>query len=49
MDRVLSKSEETQFFFDEYRCPVYVKDLVAIIQALTARWFSGSAYLNLST
>lgn len=40
MDGVLRKTEETQFFFDEYRCPIYVKDLVAIIQALITRWFS---------
>lgn len=41
IDSVLAKGEAIEFFRDEYRCPVYVKDLVTIIQALTARWISG--------
>ncbi|KAL3536856.1 hypothetical protein ACH5RR_000222 [Cinchona calisaya] len=40
MDSVLAKGETIEFFYDEYRCPVYVKDLVAVIQALTSRWIS---------
>lgn len=48
MDGVLKKAEETQFFFDEYRCPIYVKDLVAILQALIAKWFSGLIYFKIS-
>lgn len=41
IDSVLAKGETIEFFHDEYRCPVYVKDLVSIIQALIARWISG--------
>nr|XP_043628675.1 spore coat polysaccharide biosynthesis protein SpsK [Erigeron canadensis] len=40
MDCVLAKGEETTFFHDEFRCPVYVKDVVNIIQILTDRWIS---------
>ncbi|XP_027156832.1 uncharacterized protein LOC113757972 isoform X1 [Coffea eugenioides] len=40
IDSVLAKGETIQFFYDEYRCPVYVKDLVHIIQALSIRWIS---------
>ena len=41
IDGVLSKGEKKDFFHDEFRCPVYVKDVVAIILALTSRWISG--------
>ena len=41
IDSVLAKGETIQFFYDEYRCPVYFKDLVHIIQALSIRWISG--------
>ena len=41
IDGVLSKGEKKDFFHDEFRCPVYVKDVVAIILALTTRWISG--------
>lgn len=41
MDSVLAKGEETTFFHDEFRCPVYVKDVVNIIQILADRWISG--------
>jgi dTDP-4-dehydrorhamnose reductase len=44
MDGVLSKGEKAEFFHDEFRCPVYVKDVVSIIQALTSRWVSGIIY-----
>ncbi|KAJ4831831.1 hypothetical protein Tsubulata_010207 [Turnera subulata] len=40
MDGVLSKGEQVEFFYDEFRCPVYVKDLVAVILSLTNRWVS---------
>ncbi|KAK7854079.1 hypothetical protein CFP56_033806, partial [Quercus suber] len=40
IDGVLSKGEKMDFFHDEFRCPVYVKDVVAIILALTSRWIS---------
>jgi len=41
IDGALAKGEEVQFFHDEFRCPIYVKDLVAIILALTSQWISG--------
>ena len=41
IDGVLSKGEKMNFFHDEFGCPVYVKDVVAIIRALTSRWISG--------
>ncbi|KAK6920168.1 RmlD-like substrate binding domain [Dillenia turbinata] len=40
IDGVLSKGDEVEFFHDEFRCPVYVKDVVAVIIALTNRWIS---------
>lgn len=42
IDGVLSKGEKMEFFHDEFRCPVYVKDVVTIIQVLTSRWMSGT-------
>lgn len=47
IDNVLSKGDKVEFFHDEYRCPVYVKDLVAIILNLTDRWVSGSAIASI--
>ncbi|KAF8027015.1 hypothetical protein BT93_E0056 [Corymbia citriodora subsp. variegata] len=41
IDGVLSRGDKAEFFHDEFRCPVYVKDVVTIIQALTSRWISG--------
>lgn len=41
MDSVLAKGEAMDFFHDEFRCPVYVKDLVTIIWTLTNKWISG--------
>ncbi|MFS7925005.1 putative rmlD-like substrate binding domain, NAD(P)-binding domain superfamily [Helianthus anomalus] len=40
MDGVLAKGHEAEFFHDEFRCPVYVKDVVNIIRILTDRWIS---------
>lgn len=45
MDSVLGKGQETDFFHDEFRCPVYVKDVVNIIQILTNKWISGYKFL----
>jgi len=45
IDGTLAKGEEVQFFHDEFRCPIYVKDLVAIILALTSQWISGIGLL----
>lgn len=41
MDSVLAKGEAMDFFHDEFRCPVYVNDLVAAIQVLTNQWITG--------
>ncbi|KAM5555178.1 hypothetical protein ABKV19_023193 [Rosa sericea] len=38
VDGVLSKGNTTEFFHDEFRCPVYVKDVVAIILVLSKTW-----------
>ncbi|KAL1546433.1 methionine adenosyltransferase 2 subunit beta-like [Salvia divinorum] len=40
MDSVLAKGEPMDFFHDEFRCPVFVKDLVAAIQTLTNQWIT---------
>lgn len=42
MNGVLSKGDKVDFFHDEFRCPVYVKDVVAIITSLTNKWISGT-------
>jgi len=49
IDGALAKGEEVQFFHDEFRCPIYVKDLVAIILALTSQWISGIGFYYLSS
>lgn len=41
IDGALAKGEKVEFFHDEFRCPIYVKDLVNIILALTNQWISG--------
>ncbi|KAI5564509.1 hypothetical protein POPTR_014G079700v4 [Populus trichocarpa] len=38
IDGVLSKKEQVEFFHDEFRCPVYVKDVVTIILSLINKW-----------
>ncbi|PSS24356.1 Methionine adenosyltransferase 2 subunit beta like [Actinidia chinensis var. chinensis] len=40
MDSVLSKGDKMEFFHDEFRCPVYVKDVVTVILTLTDKWIS---------
>ncbi|XP_028769173.1 methionine adenosyltransferase 2 subunit beta-like isoform X1 [Neltuma alba] len=47
MDGVLSKGEKVNFFHDEFRCPIYVKDLVAIVLALTNQWISEGKQMQL--
>lgn len=41
MDSVLSQGKEVDFFYDEHRCPIYVKDMVHAISSLTNMWISG--------
>lgn len=41
IDGVLAKGEKVNFFHDEFRCPIYVKDLVTVVLALTSQWISG--------
>ncbi|CAN6711119.1 unnamed protein product [Malus baccata var. baccata] len=41
-DGVLPKGNTSEFFHDEFGCPVYVKDVVAVILALSKRWISDS-------
>uniref|UniRef100_A0A6N2MGV5 RmlD-like substrate binding domain-containing protein n=1 Tax=Salix viminalis TaxID=40686 RepID=A0A6N2MGV5_SALVM len=38
IDGVLSKKEQVEFFHDEFRCPVYVNDVVTIILSLINKW-----------
>ncbi|KFK30633.1 hypothetical protein AALP_AA6G007300 [Arabis alpina] len=38
MDSVLKKGDDVEFFHDEYRCPIYVNDLVSIVLNLIDRW-----------
>ncbi|XP_062221439.1 uncharacterized protein LOC133920869 [Phragmites australis] len=40
MDGVLSQGQQVEFFNDEFRCPVYVKDMVDVILSLTKTWLS---------
>ncbi|KAG8363336.1 hypothetical protein BUALT_Bualt19G0011800 [Buddleja alternifolia] len=47
MDSVLAKGEAINFFYDEFRCPVFVKDLVAVIQILTNQWISEGKQMQL--
>ncbi|CAN6704321.1 unnamed protein product [Malus baccata var. baccata] len=46
IDGVLSKGKTSEFFHDEFRCPVYVKDVVAVILALSKRWIYGMKFLT---
>lgn len=41
IDGVLCRGDKVDFFHDEFRCPVYVKDVVTIILALINKWISG--------
>lgn len=41
MDKVLAAGTATDFFADEFRCPVFVLDIVLVVEALVARWQGG--------
>lgn len=45
MDGVLAKGDSVEFFQDEFRCPIYVKDLVNFILTLSSKWISGEISL----
>ncbi|KAL8554315.1 hypothetical protein ACS0TY_002485 [Phlomoides rotata] len=47
MDSVLAKGESMDFFHDEFRCPVFVNDVVAVIQILTNQWISEAKQVQL--
>lgn len=47
MDGVLSKGITVDFFHDEFRCPVYVKDVVSTILALSEKWISEGKKMRL--
>ncbi|KAG0593959.1 hypothetical protein M758_UG035400 [Ceratodon purpureus] len=42
IDGVLSSGEGADFFDDEYRCPVFVKDVVQVIKLLMEKSFAGT-------
>jgi len=48
MDSVLSQGQQVEFFNDEFRCPVYVKDMVDVILSLAKTWLSGTSSTWLS-
>lgn len=41
LDSLLAKGREVEFCRDEFRCPIYIKDVITIIQTLISRWMSG--------
>ncbi|RDX75568.1 Methionine adenosyltransferase 2 subunit beta, partial [Mucuna pruriens] len=47
IDGALAKGEKLDFFHDEFRCPIYVKDLVTIILAITSQWMSEGKQMQL--
>ncbi|KAK9093210.1 hypothetical protein Syun_028121 [Stephania yunnanensis] len=47
IDNVLSKKDKVDFFHDEFRCPVYFKDVVSTILTLITKWFSEGRHMQL--
>ncbi|XP_052170723.1 uncharacterized protein LOC127786953 [Diospyros lotus] len=47
MDGVLGRGDSVEFFHDEFRCPVYVKDVVTIIKKLINVWISEGKQMQL--
>jgi dTDP-4-dehydrorhamnose reductase len=46
IDSSLKKGDTVDFFHDEFRCPIYVKDLVNITFKLIDRWVSGRFFFT---
>ncbi|KAL8162515.1 hypothetical protein V2J09_014004 [Rumex salicifolius] len=47
IDSVLSEGNKVNFFYDEFRCPVYVKDVASTILALAEKWLSDGKQMKL--
>lgn len=47
IDGVLSSGNEVEFFNDEFRCPIYVKDVVKVIESLITKWNSGDKWMQI--
>ncbi|XP_039125011.1 LOW QUALITY PROTEIN: methionine adenosyltransferase 2 subunit beta [Dioscorea cayenensis subsp. rotundata] len=47
IDKVLAAGQEVEFFYDEFRCPIYVKDVVNIIISLIKKWQSDGEPMQL--
>lgn len=47
IDSVLLKGAEVEFFHDEFRCPVFVKDVVDVILTLSKKWISDEEQMKL--
>ncbi|MQM08511.1 hypothetical protein Taro_041367 [Colocasia esculenta] len=47
IDSMLSRGQEVEFFYDEFRCPIYVKDLVNVILTLIQRSISDGKPMQL--
>ncbi|KAJ0963814.1 hypothetical protein J5N97_028936 [Dioscorea zingiberensis] len=47
IDKVLASGQEVEFFYDEFRCPIYVKDVVNIIISLIKKWISDGEPMQL--
>ncbi|XP_026380105.1 methionine adenosyltransferase 2 subunit beta-like isoform X2 [Papaver somniferum] len=47
IDSVLLKGAEVEFFHDEFRCPVFVKDVVDVILTLSKKWISDKEQMKL--
>ncbi|KAG6499724.1 hypothetical protein ZIOFF_039515 [Zingiber officinale] len=45
---LINKVMRLNFFHDEFRCPVYVKDMVDVIMAATKKWISVCLFLHLA-
>lgn len=49
IDEALSRGDQVDFFYDEFRCPIYVNDVVNVILALSERWISGKPQSTFSS